>query len=178
VFKPGDDYRIAMDAGVRQTAVARMAEATQALLQERLLSLKPILEQHFQVPLQSCEPLQWLVYQTGDFFTPHYDRAGETAPAAMDYLTRRQVAVVLFLTRQTDQEGSATHCGGTLRFYDYRAYGVPDLDARQLHVTLSPYVVEEVRGETGMLVAFHTDMLHEVERVTAGERYTVVSWFF
>ena len=178
VFKPGDSYRIDTDASVRKTALAGVAVATRALLQERLLTFKPTIEQHFHVTLGGCEPPQFLVYLAGDFFTPHYDSAGDTAPAALGYLTARQVSVVLFLTRQADQAGSATYCGGALRFYEYGAYGVPVMGERRLQVTLSPHIVETVQGDTGMLVAFRTDVLHDVEVVTAGERYTIVSWFF
>jgi SM-20-related protein len=32
-------------------------------------------------------------------------------------------------------------------------------------------------GEPGLLVAFRSDVLHEVEAVTHGERYSIVSWF-
>ena len=33
-------------------------------------------------------------------------------------------------------------------------------------------------GETGLLVAFPSHLVHSVSPVTAGERYTLVSWFF
>jgi 2OG-Fe(II) oxygenase superfamily len=33
-------------------------------------------------------------------------------------------------------------------------------------------------GETGMLIAFPSDLVHAVSPVTAGERYTIVSWFY
>jgi len=33
-------------------------------------------------------------------------------------------------------------------------------------------------GETGLLIAFPAHVVHSVSPVTAGERYTVVSWFF
>ena len=106
VFKPGEGYGIDTDTGVRKTALVDIAGATRALLQERLLTLKPALEQHFHVTLEGCESPQCLIYRAGDFFTPHYDRAGDTAPAAVSYLTARQVSVVLFLTSQADQAGA------------------------------------------------------------------------
>ena len=33
-------------------------------------------------------------------------------------------------------------------------------------------------GETGLLIAFPSHLVHSVSPVTAGERYTLVSWFF
>jgi SM-20-related protein len=35
-----------------------------------------------------------------------------------------------------------------------------------------------VEGEEGLLIAFRSDLLHEVTPVTHGERYTLVSWFY
>jgi predicted 2-oxoglutarate/Fe(II)-dependent dioxygenase YbiX len=35
-----------------------------------------------------------------------------------------------------------------------------------------------VTGEAGSLIAFPSDMVHEVTPVSRGERYTVVSWFY
>jgi predicted 2-oxoglutarate/Fe(II)-dependent dioxygenase YbiX len=35
-----------------------------------------------------------------------------------------------------------------------------------------------VTAETGLLIAFRSDIFHEVTPVTAGERFTIVSWFF
>jgi SM-20-related protein len=31
--------------------------------------------------------------------------------------------------------------------------------------------------EAGLLIAFRSEMLHEVEPVTSGERVTIVSWY-
>jgi len=45
-----------------------------------------------------------------------------------------------------------------LNFYDQQGmYGLP--------------------GETGLLVAFAAETLHEVSPVTSGERFTIISWF-
>ena len=35
----------------------------------------------------------------------------------------------------------------------------------------------DVRPEEGMLLAFPPDLLHEVSRVTRGERFAAVSWY-
>jgi SM-20-related protein len=35
-----------------------------------------------------------------------------------------------------------------------------------------------VQGETGALIAFPSEMLHEVTPITRGERFTIVSWFY
>jgi predicted 2-oxoglutarate/Fe(II)-dependent dioxygenase YbiX len=32
-------------------------------------------------------------------------------------------------------------------------------------------------GETGVLVAFRADTMHEVAPVASGERFTIISWF-
>jgi predicted 2-oxoglutarate/Fe(II)-dependent dioxygenase YbiX len=33
-------------------------------------------------------------------------------------------------------------------------------------------------GEAGLLIAFPSHLVHSVSPVTAGERYTLVTWFF
>jgi predicted 2-oxoglutarate/Fe(II)-dependent dioxygenase YbiX len=34
-----------------------------------------------------------------------------------------------------------------------------------------------LRGEEGLLVAFRSEILHEVTAVRQGDRYTIVTWF-
>jgi predicted 2-oxoglutarate/Fe(II)-dependent dioxygenase YbiX len=73
--------------------------------------------------------------------------------------------VVVFLNRQTEQPESDSFCGGSLVLYglvgepDWQDYGFP------------------LTGEAGLLVAFPSSVIHEVEAVTAGERYTIATWF-
>lgn len=71
------------------------------------------------------------------------------------------MSVVVFLN---DAAAPITFEGGQLRLY-----GVLDPARDDLGVDLEP--------RAGTLVAFRSDLLHEVTPITAGDRFTVVTWF-
>jgi predicted 2-oxoglutarate/Fe(II)-dependent dioxygenase YbiX len=50
-------------------------------------------------------------------------------------------------------------------------FGLMGEDAREEAVGLP------LTGEAGLLVAFPSELVHGVQAVTRGKRYTVVSWF-
>ena len=72
----------------------------------------------------------------------------------------------MFLNSDSPGE-PAGYSGGSLTFY-----GLMDDNASGESVGLP------LAGETGLLIAFPSHLVHSVSPVTAGERYTVVSWFF
>ncbi|HZC81508.1 MAG TPA: 2OG-Fe(II) oxygenase, partial [Nitrospiraceae bacterium] len=100
----------------------------------------------------------------GDFYQVHNDGDnGADAPA----LTReRKVSVVIFLNSQAQQPVDDTYGGGSLTFYGliddprWLTYGFP------------------LSSEPGLLVAFRSNVLHQVLPVTYGKRYSIVSWLF
>ena len=149
---------------MRHTNSTHVSAEAEALLEARLLTLKPRLEKHFNLPLRGWQTLQFLHYQPGGFYRPHRDNSGR--PNARMITKQRQVSVVLFLNGEAEEERSDTYSGGALKFYglldDARAkgYGFP------------------LKGEAGLLTAFRSTLMHEVTPVTRGERYTIVTWFF
>jgi SM-20-related protein len=153
-----------LDAGVRQTKWAGVSTPTISAVKARLLAVKPRLESHFNVQLAGCEEPQFLAYKTGDFFRLHRDNADD--PDAYAYVRERQVSAVIFLNSEAEALGPQSYGGGALTFYGliddphWKTYGFPLI------------------GERGVLIAFPSDVLHEVTVVTDGERYSVVSWFF
>jgi predicted 2-oxoglutarate/Fe(II)-dependent dioxygenase YbiX len=66
---------------------------------------------------------------------------------------------------QSKQPAQDVYGGGSLVFYGL-------LDGSQWEKVGFP-----LEGEPGLLIAFRSDLLHEVQQVTFGHRYTVVSWF-
>ena len=82
-----------------------------------------------------------------------------------EHLKRRRLSVVLFLNRQAKEATPGGFCGGSLVFYGL----INDPRAKQIGFPLV--------AEPGLLIAFPSDLVHEVTPVTDGERYTVVSWF-
>jgi SM-20-related protein len=155
----GDDGRVAVKRGARSTSLVEVSPDAVSLVHARLEALRPALESHFHVPLQGWEEVNFLRYSPGDYYHPHRD--ANPAPEAPDYMQARKVSIVLFLNGP-----DAGYGGGDLTFYGlladprWAAYGFP------------------LRGEEGLLVAFRSDVLHEVTPVTRGERFTLVTWFY
>jgi len=153
-----------LDEGVRKTKWAGVSTPTISAVRAHLLAIKPRLESHFNVTLADCEEPQFLTYKTGDFFRLHRDNADD--PDAFAYVRERQVSAVIFLNSAAEALGPESYGGGALTFYGliddpcWKTYGLP------------------LVGERGLLIAFRSDVLHEVTVVTRGERYSIVSWFF
>ena len=141
---------------VRKTTSLHPSAETVSEVHDRLLGQKSALETHFRLNLTDCEPPQFLRYEKGDFFVRHQD--GNTEQLDFDHLRVRRISLVVFLNDFTVEPQVNCYSGGLLNFYDQQGtYGLT--------------------GETGMLVAFSADTLHEVSPVTDGERFTIISWF-
>ena len=141
---------------IRKTTSLHPSAETKSQIHEQLLRQKSALETHFGLNLIDCEPPQFLRYQEGDFFVRHQD--GNTHQLDFDHLRVRRISIVVFLNNFSVEPEANCYSGGLLQFYDQQTqYGLP--------------------GETGMLVAFTADTMHEVSPVTNGERFTVISWF-
>lgn len=141
---------------VRKTTSLHPSAETISQVHQRLLSQKSALESHFGLDLNDCEPPQFLRYEKGDFFVRHQD--GNTKQLDFDHLRVRRISIVVFLNDFSNVPDANCYSGGLLHFYDQQdMYGLP--------------------GETGLLVAFSADTLHEVSPVTSGERFTIISWF-
>jgi len=141
---------------IRKTTSLHPSAETKSQVHERLLSQKSAIETHFGLNLNDCEPPQFLRYQKGDFFVRHQD--GNTHQLDFDHLRIRRISIVVFLNDFSAEPEANCYSGGLLQFYDQQdTYGLP--------------------GETGLLVAFTADTMHEVSPVTSGERFTIISWF-
>ena len=149
---------------VRNTMNAKVSQSTAEFVRESLRALKPKLEEHFDLSLCDCEKPQFLVYKEGDYFLPHRD--GEVHPDKPEYIKKRQISIIIFLNQESRDPAPDTYCGGALTFYGliddprWKKYGF------------------QLNGQTGLMVAFRSDLLHEVTTVTYGTRFAIVSWFF
>jgi SM-20-related protein len=146
----------------RQAKKVKPADSVRSLLSERLEHVRPELEQKFDVRLGGCEAPQFLVYRPGDFHQAHHD----TEPDAAEEIARRKVSVVVFLNDQSEEPREGSYGGGSLVLGG-----------------LVPGFGDETRGlpvalPAGSIVAFRSDVLHEVKPVTHGARFTTVSWFY
>jgi predicted 2-oxoglutarate/Fe(II)-dependent dioxygenase YbiX len=152
-----------IDQTVRRTLRAHVPENTTAAIRTRVEHLKPALEAHFAQTLGDCQPPQFLIYRPGDFFSVHAD-AGDEADEP-DFIQRRAVSVVIFLSTEASSPGPSQHQGGSLVLYGLFA----DQRAKDRGLPLT--------AEQGLLVAFRANQLHRVNTVTAGERLSIVCWF-
>jgi predicted 2-oxoglutarate/Fe(II)-dependent dioxygenase YbiX len=148
----------------RRTTIAEVTQATVSELKERLLGVKDDLERTFSLSLGDCEKPQFLLYGEGDFIRPHSD--GSHDDDAPDWLKHRAVATVVFLNDQSDEGGPGSFSGGSLNFL-----GLLSDETRGKSVGLP------ITPTAGLLVAFRSDVLHEVTEVTWGDRCTAVTWF-
>jgi predicted 2-oxoglutarate/Fe(II)-dependent dioxygenase YbiX len=165
--------RRAMDDGVREEAevlrngihrqeLVRNAELIEPAadvidqIEASLESCRPKLREAFGRPLGSREGAGFIRYHEGGFYRPHRDRGDEPG---WEGAARRAVALVLFLNTSRDSGAGGEFDGGVLRLF------LPDGDV-------------DVAPEAGLLVAFQTDVLHEVTEVLSGARDTVVDWFY
>jgi SM-20-related protein len=153
-----------VDESYRKTRRAKVSSAASSRVTEGLLALRQDVSQTFGADVSGVQDPQFLVYRKGDFFRLHRDR--DPAEDAARFSGQRQVSAVLFLNGESGDPVPGTHTGGALTLY-----GLID-DGRGGMVGLP------VTAETGSLIAFPSDMVHEVKPVTRGERYSVVSWFY
>ncbi|HSE33962.1 MAG TPA: 2OG-Fe(II) oxygenase [Pyrinomonadaceae bacterium] len=151
----------AIDERIRKASRLTVSQQTIDSVNQQLLDYKPTIEQHFQVSLRDCEEPQFLRYSVGDFFVAHQD--GNTGMIRLASDAERRISIVIFLNGQSDQPSPGTYSGGSLRFSDYRQRP-PD---REFSMPV----------ESGLLVAFRSELTHEVTPITRGERYSIVSWY-
>ena len=151
-----------VDMSVRRTRVADVSVNYAYMIKDRLEELKPDIENFFIRQLSLQEKPQFLLYEQGGYYAPHRDIPSEPVePEAK--IKGRSVSIVIFLN---DRAGAHSYTGGELVFYglsddpQWKDYGLP------------------LEAETGLLVAFRSEMLHEVRPVTDGKRYTIVTWFY
>lgn len=149
-----DGFEVQED--VRRAAHIDVADTVLAMVDAALDALRIPIASFYGLQLRSREGVSFLRYETGGFYRPHVDRAHVPSwPLA----ERRLITIVLFLESSREAEPSGGFRGGILRLFP--AQGQPI----------------DIIAKAGTLVAFPAEMRHEVTRVTAGRRDTIVDWF-
>jgi predicted 2-oxoglutarate/Fe(II)-dependent dioxygenase YbiX len=149
-----------VDISMRQTSRLSFSADTEELINAYLRQLKPQLEKYYDVQLSGFEKFQFLLYCKGDFYKRHADRNDK--PESPDYIKARRISVVVFLSNENQTEQPDSYTGGTLVVWNS---GIQKTPLR-------------IEGEVGKLIAFPSDLMHEVEPVRSGKRYSIVNWFF
>jgi predicted 2-oxoglutarate/Fe(II)-dependent dioxygenase YbiX len=150
---------------VRRTKYVRVAPQTIASLEQKFLALRLELDAFFDVRLERCAGTQLLAYQPGDFFRAHQDAPDSSDQPCPAEIRRRKVSAILFLNEQSKTPAAGEYSGGALIFS-----GLLDgKGAQGAGIAVVP--------ESGLLVAFRSTVWHHVSEVSAGTRYTLVTWF-
>ncbi len=150
-----------VDETRRKVLSANVDKETDSLVKEKLLQIKPSLEDHFGVSVSECQGPNFLRYNPGAFYNVHRD-ASVGAPLE---ISKRRISVVVFLNARTNEPAANSFGGGALTFYCL----MKEPQWENLAFPLDP--------SPGLLIAFRSDVLHEVQAVTFGQRFTIVSWF-
>lgn len=156
-----DEPAEVLDAGIQTRLDVRRAsnvDIEPALIgdvERRLDAAREAVGAFFGVALTGREGASFIRYPDGGFYKPHLDRGviAEWPAAAV-----RRIAVVLFLNSSRAADPAGDFDGGCL----------------QLHVGEEPL---DVHPLAGLLVAFRTDVLHQVTLVAGGVRDTIVDWY-
>jgi len=149
-----------VDEGIRRTLDITVDSETVAMVERAFADLRPDVADFFGDALSAAEGPGFLRYPPGGFYRAHRDCLDEP-----EQEFPRRVSLVLFLT-DADRGAGDGHCaGGSLRLY-----GVAEPDREAVPLDISPVA--------GTLIAFRSQVLHEVLSVTAGVRDAIVDWFY
>lgn len=164
--KPAEVVRASntVDAHIRRTQRSSVSSSTLGFVDDRLRDIRKQVEIHFHGSLTNHEEPQFLVYRKGDFYQRHRDAYGGTR--VPEYLQARRISVVIFLNSQSEEPTHDTYQGGSLILYGLIAGSA------------GQRIGFPMMGQEGTLVAFPAETVHEVEPVTSGCRYSIVSWFY
>jgi SM-20-related protein len=148
----------------RRTLDIAVSAETRRLITERLLDLRPALEAHFHLPLSDqLQGPSFLMYDRGGFYGPHRDCTDDSPGMIRD----RRVSLVLFLNGPSIAATTDSFGDGGLIFYGLIS-GADSIWSK------SGFPLEP---RPGLLVAFRSDLLHEVKPVSYGRRYSIAGWF-
>lgn len=151
----------AFDERIRKVESSNLPKEIRSPLKARLRGLIPELQQFFQVQLADCESPQFLIYSPGSFFKAHSDggKKGHNHFAQL-----RRISIVVFLNSESEEPAEETFGGGRLTFHG---------------LLKGPYwehCAFPLTAQTGLLVAFPSEIVHEVTPVTHGCRFSLVTW--
>jgi predicted 2-oxoglutarate/Fe(II)-dependent dioxygenase YbiX len=148
---------------VRRVSCVEADAEFRAPIRKNMFEILPRMADHFKMPLEGFEGLQFLVYFPGGFYKQHRDNSDD--PQAREAARRRRISVVIFLNSEAAGPSPGCYGGGELTFYGL----MPDA-AWKCGFPLT--------GSPGLLIAFQSDVVHEVTPVLHGMRLTIATWIF
>jgi SM-20-related protein len=152
--------QMTMDRDHRRTQRVGVSDDIYSMVTDRLDAVRDTLERHFGVTLQGLQAPQFLRYEPGHFFHAHADTS--SVADAPGYLRDRKISTVMFLGHSTESADR----GGDLVFHGL-------MEDSRLATRGFPFPAAE-----GTFLAFPSTITHEVTPVTAGQRYSIATWFY
>lgn len=149
---------------VQKTSEIFISEPTSLLVQCRLIDLKPALEKFFSLELTELQKPRFLPYDLEYFNVGYTD--SETEIEFSNCIKHPHVSIIIFLNNQTEQLDKNSCNKACLTFPKFFS------DSHGADYDLS------VRVESGLFVAFCSDIPYAVQPVISGEQYTIVSHLF
>lgn len=145
------DGKLYIDPNFRKTKRILLHQSLFHEIGASLLSIKPRVEEYFQMTLQGLQGIQFLQYSPGDYFHTHADEFEQPSDSS------RKISIILFLN-------SGFQGGDVVLYKDADHYR----GGNGFHIV----------AQEGLLIAFSSYLLHEVEEVLTGKRFSLVSWFY
>jgi predicted 2-oxoglutarate/Fe(II)-dependent dioxygenase YbiX len=159
VYKQGKSR---LDEDARRTQEVGLTPEDAKRLDQQIAAVLPALDRHFDMALGPLCEYRCMLYDSGDFFVPHYDVTAVEGETVRN-VHKRTVTLLIFLNAPDDPE--VPYQGGELTFFGL--LDVPDSDQHGF----------SVEAKQGKLVAFKSDILHSVTPVLSGNRCVIVAWF-
>jgi SM-20-related protein len=159
----GRGSEFVVDRAYRSVNWVKVDDAAVAVVRSRLLAAAKDVGDFYGFALTDCEDPQFLAYGPGDHYKAHRDSAAHSEATATS--KARRISTVVFLNRAAEPATDDSYGGGALTFFGL----VPDPSGKSLGIPLE--------ADEGLLITFPSEMLHAVEPVTHGERYTIASWY-
>ena len=141
---------------VRNASLIEPAARVISHVEARLEFCRELVGASLQVGLGAREGPGFIRYPDGGYYRPHIDCGVD--PQWPD-ASRRAASLVIFLNSSRAQSEEGEFDGGLLRLCETDG----EID---------------VAPEAGLLVAFPSDVLHEVTPVCGGTRDAIVDWFY
>ena len=145
-----------LDTNIRKTNFSKVSKETYWSIMNSFMDLKPHLEEFFNIPLLGIEVPEFLYYSSGSFFTPHKDILAEQD-------NPRKISTVLFLNQQNNNNQDGGYEGGELCLYGLNE--------------AFPNNGFAMPTSQGLLVAFRSEIMHEVKPILSGTRCSLVVWY-
>lgn len=150
-----------LDESRRRVLCVSVEKSLANLVKTRLLRVKPGIEAHFRLPLTDCQGPNFLRYDVNAFYKCHRDADFDAPPDVI----HRKISAVIFLNASSKEAAADGYTGGELTFYGL----LPGAQWEKCAFSFE--------AAAGLLIAFPSNMAHEVQPVTSGQRFTIACWF-